>query len=115
MNITITTLSCIIIYLVISKVMQRAEIKSLRDKLELKCRKVNEIIVDNKNKIVVLHVENGMLTHDMREDINKNFQGFKDKGYYVIAIDKTFNVMEKHFSQELAHKFRSEITSKEDT
>ena len=94
--------------------MQRSEIKSLRDKLEYKSKKVNEIIVDNKNKIVVLHVENGMLTHDVREDINKDFQRLKDKGYYVIAIDKTFNVMEKHFSQELAHEFRSEITSKED-
>lgn len=114
MNITITILSCIVLYLVITKLMQRSEIKRLKYRLDYKHKKVNEIIVDNKNKIVVLHVENGMFTRDMRKDIDKNFQGLKDKGYYVIVIDKTFDVIEKRFSQELAHKFRNEITSKED-
>jgi len=94
--------------------MQKSEIKRVKYKLENKRKKVNEIIVDNKNKIIVLHLENGLITRDMSEDINKNFQELKDKGYYVIVVDKRFNVIEKHFSQELAHKFRSEITSKEE-
>lgn len=114
MNITITTLSCIVIYLVISKIMQRSEIKRLNYRLNHKSEKVNELVVDNENKIVVLHVENGMLTPDMLDDINENFRELKDKGYYVIAIDKTFNVMEKRFSQELAYKFRSEMNYKEE-
>lgn len=114
MNIQIITLSCIVLCLVATKIMQRSEIKRLKYKLENKRKKVNKFIVDNKNKIIVLHVENGLITPDVRKDINENFQELKDKGYYVIAVDETFNVIEKHFSQELAHKFRSEITSKEE-
>ena len=114
MNITITILSCIVLYLVITKLVQRSEIKSLKYELEKKHTKVNQFVVDSENKIVILHLENGLITPDVRKDINENFQELKDKGYYVIAVDETFNVIEKHFSQELAHKFRSEITSKEE-
>ena len=100
MNITIATLSCIVIYLVVSKMMQRSEIKRLNYKLNNKSKKVNELVVDAKNKIVVLHVENGMLTPDMLDNINRDFRELKDKGYYVIAIDKTFDVKEYEHTDE---------------
>ncbi|MBO1213786.1 hypothetical protein J3T78_04635 [Staphylococcus nepalensis] len=113
MNITITILSCFLLYLVATKIMQRSEIKRLKYRLDYKHKKVNELIVDSTNKIIVLHLENGTISPGQLEKIRNDFQGFEEKGYYLIVLDKTFDVNQKQLSIELATKLKHEL-NKED-
>ena len=113
MNITITMLSCIISYLVITKLMQRSEIKMLKYKLDYKHKKVNELVVDSTNKIMVLHLENATITPNLLEKISNDFQELKEKGYYAIVLDKTFEVNQKYFSIELATKLKHELNEED--
>lgn len=113
MNITITILSCIVLYLVITKLVQRSEIKRLKYRLDYKHKKVNKLVVDNTNKIMVLHVEDGELTPSLIKSMSNDFQELKEKGYYAVVLDKTFGVNQKQFSIELATKLKHEL-NKED-
>lgn len=109
MDIITVILSLLVLYLVVSKIMQRSEIKRLRHTLENKRGKVNEFVVDSTNKIIVLHLENGTISPGQLEKISNDFQELKEKGYYVIVLDKTFEVDKTHFSIELVTELKREL------
>lgn len=79
MGTTIIILSCIVLYLVITKFMQRSEIKNLRYRLHHKHRKVNELVVDSTNKIMIFHLENATITPVLRDKISNDFQDTKKR------------------------------------
>ena len=109
MNITIIIISAISLYLAITKLMQRSKIKTLEYKLEKNHRKVNELIVDSKNKIMVLHLEYGTITPEAISKISRDFQELKEMGYYVIVLDKTFDVKRKYLSRDIVTKLKREL------
>ncbi|MDW4264066.1 hypothetical protein QI202_00510 [Staphylococcus saprophyticus] len=109
MNITITILSCIVLYLVITKLVQRSEIKRLKYRLDYKHKKVNEFVVDNTNKIMVLHVEDGELTPSLIKSMSNDFQELKEKGYYAIVLDKTFEANQKRLSFDTVTKIKEDL------
>ncbi|MEB6799946.1 hypothetical protein [Staphylococcus saprophyticus] len=113
MNITITILSCIVLYLVITKLVQRSEIKSLKYELEKKHTKVNQFVVDSENKIVILHLENGLIKPSTLEIIRNDFQELEEKGYYAIVLDKTFEANQKRLSFDTVTKIKEDL-NKED-
>lgn len=109
MNITIIIISAIALYLAITKIMQRSKIKTLEYKLEKNHGKVNELIVDSKNKIMVLHLEYGTITPESISKISRDFQKLDEKGYHVIVLDKSFDIKQKRLSDDIVTKLKREL------
>ena len=60
---------------------------------------------------MILHLEYGTITPDIKERISHDFNSLIKKGYYVIVLDKSFDIKQKRLSDDIVTKLKRELNN----